>query len=113
MKRLVTVVETRQFATRATKIWSEEELDAFTSYIAANPEAGDIVAGTGGVRKVRWSSQGRGKRGGVRIIYFFHSEASPLFLLDLYAKNQQSDLNAQDKKELKTFVETLLRRTDR
>ena len=79
----------------------------FTSYIAGNPESGDVVADTGGVRKVRWASQGRGKRGGVRVIYLFRSEAVPLFLLDFYAKNEKSDLNADDKKQLREVVKAI------
>ena len=60
----MTVVETTHFAKRAAKYRASNELDEFTSYIAGNPESGDVVAETGGVRKVRWASQGRGKRGG-------------------------------------------------
>ena len=93
------MVETNQFAKRSAKFWSPGELDEFTSYIAGHPEAGDVVAGTGGVRKVRWLSQGRGKRGGARIIYFYHSAAMPLFLLD-----------SHDKTQLRTIVQTILRK---
>lgn len=110
MKRLLTVVETSHFAKRAAKHWTSDELDEFTSYIAEKPDAGDIVAETGGVRKVRWASQGRGKRGGARIIYFFRSEAMPLFLLDFYAKNEKSDLDAHDKKQLRHVVKTIIER---
>ena len=104
------MVETNQFAKRLAKFWSPAELDEFTSYIAEHPEAGDVVADTGGVRKVRWSSQCRGKRGGARIIYFFHSAAMPLFLLDFYAKNEKNDLDSHDKKQLRMIVQTILRK---
>lgn len=104
------MVETNQFAKRSAKFWSPGELDEFTSYIAEHPEAGDVVADTGGVRKMRWSSQGRGKRGGARIIYFYHSATMPLFLLDFYAKNEKSDLDSHDKKQLRAIVQTILRK---
>jgi len=107
---MITVVETSQFVKRSARVWTEEERDEFVDYIARNPEAGVIVAGTGGIRKVRWLSQGRGKRGGVRVVYFYHSLAMPLFLLDFYAKNEKSDLNSQDKQLLGALVDNILRR---
>ncbi len=110
MKKLLTVVETSHFAKRAAKHWTSNELDEFTSYIAGNPECGDVVADTGGVRKVRWASQGRGKRGGARVIYFYRSEAMPLFLLDFYAKNEKTDLDAYDKRLLRNAVKTITER---
>jgi hypothetical protein len=61
-------------------------------FVGANPDVGDIIPETGGVRKLRWSVRGRGKRGGVRVIYYFHSEAFPLFLLTVYTKNQKANL---------------------
>lgn len=110
MERLLTVVETRHFAARSAKHWNTDELDEFITYIAGNPEAGDIVAKTGGLRKVRWAAQGRGKRGGARVIYFFRSEAMPLFLLDFYAKNEKSNLDAYDKRQLQNVVKTITER---
>jgi hypothetical protein len=107
VKPLVTVVELKHFSRRAARIWSHEEMDEFIAYIAENPESGDVVENTGGVRKVRWASQGRGKRGGARIIYFFRSAATPLFLLDFYAKNEKSDLGSDDKRALRGLVRTL------
>jgi hypothetical protein len=69
----VTVAETELFLQQAADLWSDGEYDAFVEYIANNPEAGDIIPDTGGVRKVRWRRQGMGKRGGVRVIYFYHN----------------------------------------
>jgi hypothetical protein len=59
-------------------LWHEDERNAFVDYIARNPEAGDIIPDSGGVRKVRWSRAGTGKRGGVRVIYFYHDDTMPL-----------------------------------
>lgn len=75
---LFTVAETSLFSRQAKVVWSEEEHDEFVLYIAGNPEAGDVIADTGGVRKVRWKRAGSGKRGGVRVIYFYHDRERPL-----------------------------------
>ena len=80
------MAETAVFMRQATGIWSDEERQAFVDFIARNPEAGDLVPETGGVRKIRWGRRGSGKRGGVRGIYFFHGLEIPLFLLMIYAK---------------------------
>jgi len=88
----ITVVETRPFIEDAAKCFTEEERTDFIEYIAHNPTAGVVVPGAGGVRKVRWRAGGRGKRGGARVIYFFHNERVPLFLLTAYAKSQRVDL---------------------
>ena len=66
------------------------------NYLAAHPAAGDLIAGTGGLRKLRWALEGRGKRGGARVIYFLHSEQLPLFLLTAYAKNERADLSVAE-----------------
>ncbi len=68
-----------------------------------------IVPATGGVRKLRWIAPGRGKRGGTRVIYYFHSENIPLFALDIYAKNEKADLNADEKKAWKAVVQNILK----
>ena len=75
--------------------------------IAATPEIHPVVAGTGGVRKARWALPGRGKRGGVRVIYFYRSTANIVYFLDIYAKSERADLNAADKKVLKSIVNQL------
>ena len=98
------VCETNEFLSRATKIWSDEERSEFIDHIAGHPEAGDIVPGAGGIRKVRWSRQGAGKRGGVRVIYYFHDDTVPLYLLSIFAKNEKSDLSPLDKKAFSEFA---------
>ena len=76
-------------------------------YLAANPTAGDIIPGTGGVRKLRWAASGRGKRGGARIIYYYHSLVMPLFLIAAYAKNTKSTLTNAEKSQLRKLTAKL------
>jgi hypothetical protein len=104
---LVTVVELPEFSRTAAKIWSEEELVAFIDYIAAHPLAGVVVEGTGGIRKVRWSRAGAGKRGGVRVVYYYLDDDFPLFLLSIFAKNTKADLDAGEKRQAADFVRAL------
>ncbi|MEJ0041700.1 MAG: hypothetical protein WDM81_05590 [Rhizomicrobium sp.] len=80
---LVSVVETAEFLAATRKLMSEADRAALADYLAGNPLAGDLIAGTGGVRKLRWALEGRGKRGGGRVIYFFHSEKLPLFVFTM------------------------------
>ena len=75
--------------------------------LAYNPEAGNLIRGTGGIRKVRFAAKGKGKSGGVRVIYYYHSDLMPLYALMLYAKNEQAELTADDRKDLAGFVAAL------
>lgn len=89
---MYTVVETPTFAADAKDLWSEEERGAFCAWIAENPEAGDVIPGSGGCRKVRWSRGSVGKRGGVRIIYFTRLANGEIWLLVIYAKNVRENI---------------------
>jgi mRNA-degrading endonuclease RelE of RelBE toxin-antitoxin system len=102
--RYITVVETRPFMRDAEKCLSDDERETFIEYIARNPTAGVVISGTGGVRKVRWGGVGLGKRGGVRIIYYYHSERMPLFLLTVYAKFHKTDLSPAEKASMRRIV---------
>jgi hypothetical protein len=75
-------------------VWGDTERAEFVDYIARNPEIGDLIPETGGVRKVRWRRQRTGKRGGARVVYFYHDLQMPLFLLLVYAKAQREDMTA-------------------
>jgi mRNA-degrading endonuclease RelE of RelBE toxin-antitoxin system len=75
-----TIVEMPEFQRRSDKLLSDEQRISIIHYLAQHPASGDIMQGTGGIRKLRWSAQGRGKSGGVRIIYYYHNETMPLFL---------------------------------
>jgi hypothetical protein len=76
-------------------------------HVAGNPEIHPIVSGTGGVRKARWGRRGKGKRGGVRVIYFYRSTSDVVYFLDIYAKNEKEDLTPADKRELKELANRL------
>ena len=99
--RLITVVETSEFLTVTRKLFSEKERADLVDYLARNPEAGDLIQGTGGVRKLRWRLDGRGKSGGARIIYFYYNGTLPLFALSAYAKNERSDLSQADRNKFR------------
>lgn len=103
----VTVVETPDFLAAARKIMSEAERMALVDYLARNPVAGDLIPGSGGVRKLRWHLQGRGKRGGARAIYFFHSDRLPLFALDVFAKNERAHLTQREVIHFRSIVKAV------
>ncbi len=86
-----TVFETETFRRQSDKIWSEEERLDFISFIAAHPEAGVVIPGTEGARKIRWSAGSRGKRSGVRVIYFILDE-NHLCLVAVYRKSDQENI---------------------
>ena len=76
-------------------------------YNARNPEAGDVIPEAGGVRKVRWGRAGAGKRGGARVIYFYHDDTRPLYLLLVYAKARKEDLSADEKRAVRKLAAML------
>jgi hypothetical protein len=96
----ITVVEMDSFIAAARKLMDDEERDELVAYLAFNPTAGVVVPGTGGIRKLRWALEGRGKRGGARVIYFFHGRDIPLYLFDAYAKNEKTDLSKAERNRL-------------
>lgn len=93
---MFTVIETPTFQKQADKVWSKEERHAFIDWIAVNPQAGDVIPGADGARKVRWSAQGKGKRGGARVIYFNLSEDELVLLVAVYAKSEQTNVSPND-----------------
>lgn len=104
-----TVAEVTEFIRRARRLLSEEEHRDLIEHLALHPRAGVLIPGTGGLRKLRWRRQDTGKRGGVRVIYYFLDEALPLYLLTVFAKNERSDLSAAEKKELSKLAALLAR----
>lgn len=107
---LITVAELPEYQRRAEKLLSQAEQNDIVNYLAAFPKEGDLIKGTGGVRKLRWQRGGRGKSGGVRLIYYFHSERIPLYLLTVFAKNERVDLSQAERNELAKLVEILIKR---
>lgn len=105
---LLTVAETPEYIRRAEKLLSPDERRDLLLYLAAHPKAGDLIEGTGGVRKLRWARGGRGKSGGVRVIYYVHSDAMPLYLLTLFVKSERANLSKQERNDLADVVEMLV-----
>lgn len=105
---MLTIAEVPEYIRRAEKLLTEEERREIVDYLAANPKAGDIMEGTGGVRKLRWGRQGRGKSGGVRVIYYVHSDLMPLYLLTVFAKNERANLTKAERNELAGLVDILV-----
>ena len=99
------IVETPVFTKRVIEELDDEQYRLLQSTLIAAPESGKIIRGSGGLRKLRWFGSGRGKRGGTRIIYYWFSQKDKLLMLFLFAKNEQSDLTAQQLNKLKRIVE--------
>jgi len=103
----VTVAETPEYVRSAEGLLSAAERMDVVLFLARNPRAGDLIQGTGGVRKLRWRRGGRGKSGGVRVIYYFHSEVMPLYLLAMFGKNERADLSKAERNDLARLVRLL------
>ena len=89
-----TIVETPEFIASTKSIWTETERHSFIDWIAENPEAGDLIPASRGLRKVRWSRQGMGKRGGVRVIYYLRNARGDLVLVTAYTKGDITNIPA-------------------
>ncbi|MBU4525073.1 MAG: type II toxin-antitoxin system RelE/ParE family toxin [Proteobacteria bacterium] len=102
---MITVVETPTFLKDVKRAdLSEDKHRELVNFLATYPEAGVMMEGTGGVRKVRFAGQGRGKSGAYRIVYYFHSVEIPLFALALLAKNEKANLSKAERNELKALM---------
>ena len=107
MRAMRTVAETEIFTRYADEVWTNEERTEFINWIASNPEAGAIIAGSGGCRKVRWATSGQGKQGGARIIYFLH-KAETVWLLIVYKKAKFDNLPTSFVSQLRKAVQDAL-----
>ena len=87
---------------------AEADREALIDYLPRNPTAGDLVKGTGGVRKLRWRLDDRGKRGGARVVYFYHGPDTPLFVLTAYAKADRADLSQKERNEFRSLTKLLI-----
>jgi len=97
---MLTIIESPLFTKLWPDYWNEEEYDDFITYIATNPEAGAVIPGSGGCRKVRWMRPGTGKRGGVRVIYATHFSGGNLVLLLIYGKSSVENIPAKVLREI-------------
>jgi hypothetical protein len=96
-----TVVELASYLRKAEGLLSERQRAEIVWMLADNPECGDVIAGTGGFRKVRVALSGRGKSGGARVIYFLHNETLPIYIFAVYAKNEKANLTQTEKNALR------------
>jgi len=104
----MTVVETERFLKDAKPLMSDTARERLVLFVGENPEVGEIVPETGGVRKFRWALAGKGKRGGARVIYYYRNERLPLFLLAAYGKNEKANLSKAERKAMRRLVPILV-----
>ena len=104
-----TIVELPEFLRKSEKLLTISQRLSIINYLAEHPASGDIVQGTGGIRKLRWSAQGRGKSGGVRVIYYYHNETIPLFLLTIFGKGEKANLSKSERNELAKFTSLIIK----
>ena len=104
----ISVVETPEFLSAARKLLTEDERSRLIDMIAHNPRCGVLIQGSGGVRKLRWALEGRGKSGGARVIYFYHDPGMPLFLLTMFAKNERANISPADRNAFQHLTRLLV-----
>lgn len=102
---MISFVETRVFTRLVNEYLSDDDYARLQQVLAANPEQGSIIRGSGGVRKIRWSVAGRGKRSGIRVIYFLRKRQGEIWLLTLYAKNVADAIPAHVLKQIRNEIE--------
>lgn len=88
---------------------SVTERTSLVAHLSASPKSGVLIQGTGGIRKLRWAREGGGKSGGVRVIYYYHDERIPLYLLTVFGKNERANLSKAERNELAGLVQLLLK----
>jgi hypothetical protein len=100
----VKFIETSVFTRRIIDVLSDDEYRLLRAALLRRPAQGDLIEGTGGVRKLRWREEGRGKRGGLRLIYYWYAEREIFFMLFLYRKSDQKDLTTDQRRILARVV---------
>ena len=100
-------VELTPFIAFRTEQWSDEDLRSLQNFLLATPDAGDVIPGASGLRKLRWSAQGRGKRGGARVIYYLHAPKECIYLIYAYVKSAQADLTRDQIKALAQLMKDI------
>ena len=102
---MVTFVETQLFTSLVQRCLSDDQYAALQQALADSPDAGDVIRGSGGVRKLRWGVSGRGKRGGIRVIYYLRSRQGEIWMLTLYAKNEAESIPGHVLKRIKEEID--------
>ena len=100
------ILETTVFTKIVQSLMPDDEYRLLQNRLIETPEAGDLIKGSGGLRKVRWKLEGRGKRGGVRVIYYWAKSDYQIFMLFAYAKNEQEELTREQLSVLKKIIES-------
>ncbi len=103
----ITIAELKSAQRDLQRILSEDEANKLFDFLAINPESGDVIPETGGVRKLRWKGQGKGKSKGLRICYFYHDLNMPLFILAVYAKGERLRLSKWEEQQMAKMVREL------
>lgn len=102
---MLTIAETVVFSSIWPNYWTPEEFGDFCAWLALHPDAGGVISGSGGCRKVRWVIDGRGKRGGVRVIYFNRFADGKIWLITMYAKNVREDVDVKTLNKLRESLD--------
>ncbi len=105
---MITVVETGPFQKKVYQLLSDGEKSDLITYLSENPQSGVLIQNTGGIRKLRWAKSGGGKSGGVRVIYYFHSNMMPLYLLTVFGKSEKNNISTREKQILSKLVKELV-----
>jgi len=97
-------VETRIFTKKCSLYLPDDEFRELQNFLINKPNAGTLIQGTGGLRKLRWSLDNKGKRGGIRVIYYWQLSKNQIYLMTLYSKNEKTDLSSKEKKDIKQML---------
>jgi len=103
----ITVLQLPKFKAEATELIGVAGIEGVAVYLIDHPDAGNVIPGAGGARKLRWAAKGKGKRGGARVIYLYVVIAARIYLLRCYAKSVRTDLTADEKRELRQIADRL------
>jgi hypothetical protein len=102
---MLTFIETKLFTKLVQQYLSDDEYGALQQALVSNPEAGAVIPGSGGVRKLRWSVAGRGKRSGIRVIYYLRSRQGQIWMLTVYAKNVAENIPAHVLRKIREEID--------
>ena len=102
---MISFIETRLFTRLVTECLTDEEYSALQHALAMDPQLGPVIPGSGGVRKVRWRAAGRGKRGGVRVIYYVKTRQGQIWMLTMYEKSVKETIPAHVLRQIKDEID--------
>ncbi len=102
---MISFIETKLFTRLVGELLSDEEYALLQQALIADPEVGDVIPGSGGVRKMRWGVSGRGKRSGLRVIYFLRTRQGQIWMLTLYPKNVAENIPANVLRQIKDEID--------